>query len=255
MLLSDRFSIKIVFVSPTQNMICYNNIIILLAAFVFVNVVLAETDICCMPRGHRVNVRDSSVSLSNCTARGCVTSNIIMSYIHYPDLDNYRYRIDFKAEPYGTGPFFEGTTLGFITDKTSLLGFEFTYDDERCACKRTTKPSGIYHITCVTDALQFIDNVSIGVGFEAQLYASNSTTAAGLNTIQATHNFIAQNFSNGKDNAPLCALVHEDIVRRETVESTSQLVALSTRTVEIYNFTPHASDNDYVIPAHCPRSC
>ncbi|CAF1084676.1 unnamed protein product [Adineta steineri] len=208
-----------------------------------------------MPRGHRVSVRDSSVTLSNCTTSGCTTSNIIMSYTHYPDLDNYRYRIDFKAEPYGTGPFFEGTTLGFITDKTSLLGFEFTYDAEQCTCKKTTKPSGIYHITCVTDALQFIDNIGIGVHFEAQLYRSNSTKTAGANTIQLTHNFIAQNFADEKSNVPLCALVHEDIVTRETVTSTGQLVALSTRTIEVYNFTPHASDSDYIIPAHCPRSC
>ncbi|CAF3472557.1 unnamed protein product [Rotaria sp. Silwood2] len=208
-----------------------------------------------MPRGHRVSVRDSSVTLSNCTASGCTISNIIMSYIHYPDLDNYRYRIDFSAEPYGTGPFFEGTTLGFITDKTSLLGFEFTYDAKQCTCKRTTKPSGIYHITCVTDALQFIDNIGIGVGFKAQLYGSNSTKIAGPNTIQTTHNFVAQNFANDKSNVPLCALIHEDIVNRQTVTSTGQLVALSTRTIEIYNFTPHASDSDYVIPPHCPRSC
>jgi hypothetical protein len=202
-----------------------------------------------------VSVRDSSVSLSNCTTSGCATSNIIMSYIHYPDLDNYRYRIDFKAEPYGTGPFFEGTTLGFVTNKTSLLGFELTYDAELCTCKRTTKPSGIYHITCVTDALQFIHNISIGVGFQAQLYGSNSNTTAGPNTIQATHHFIAQNFSNEKSNTPLCALVHEDIVNRETVAITGQLVALSTRTIELFNFTPHTIDSDYVIPPHCPRSC
>ena len=236
-------------------MIRYNSVLVFLVTFVFFHVLVAESDICCMPRGHRVSVRDSSVSLSNCTTSGCVTSNIIMSYIHYPDLDNYRYRIDFNAEPYGTGPFFEGTTLGFITNKTSLLGFEFTYDDKLCTCKKTTRPSGIYHITCVTDALQLINNISIGVGFQAQLYGSNSTTAAGLNTIQATHHFIAQNFSNEKSNAPLCALVHEDIVNRETVTSTGQLVALSTRTIEVYNFTPHTSDSDYVIPAHCPRSC
>ncbi len=208
-----------------------------------------------MPRGHRVSVRDSSVSLSNCTTSVCATSNIIMSYTHYPDLDNYRYRIDFNAEPYGTGPFFEGTTLGFITDKTSLLGFELTYDATQCTCKRTTKPSGIYHITCVTDALEFVGNVGVGVGFEAQLYRSNITKTAGLNTIQATHNFIAQNFSNEQSNVPLCALIHEDIVNRETVTSTGQLVALSTRAIEIYNFTPHTTDSDYVIPAHCPKEC
>ena len=236
-------------------MISYNGIILLFVTTVLVDVVVAESDICCMPRGHRVSVRDSSVSLSNCTTNGCTTSNIIMSYIHYPDLDNYRYRIDFSAEPYGTGPFFEGTTLGFITNKTSLLGFELTYNAKQCSCKKTTKPSGIYHITCVTDALQFIDNINIGVGFQAQLYRSNSTTQVGPNTIQATHNFIAQTFSNDKSNVPLCALVHEDIVNRETVTSTGQLNALSTRTIEIYNFTPHASDSDYMIPAHCPSSC
>lgn len=233
----------------------YNNIIIFLVTFLFVYVVVADSDICCMPRGHRVSVRDSSVSLNNCTTSGCATNNIIMSYIHYPDLDNYRYRIDFNAEPYGTGPFFEGTTLGFITNKTSLLGFELTYDSKQCTCKKTTKTSGIYHITCVTDALQFVDNINIGVGFTAQLYRSNSTKTDGPNTIQATNNFIAQNFSNDKSNIPLCALVHQDIVNRETVTSTGQLVALSTRTIEVYNFTPHASDNDYVIPAHCPKSC
>lgn len=234
-------------------MISFNSIIIFLVTLLFVYVVVADSDVCCMPRGHRVSVRDSSVSLSNCTTSGCATNNIIMSYIHYPDLDNYRYRIDFNAEPYGTGPFFEGTTLGFITDKTSLLGFELTYDSNQCTCKKTPKPSGIYHITCVTDALQFVDDIGIGVGFKAQLYGSNSTKTAGPNTIQTIHNFIAQNFSN--DSIPLCALVHEDIVNRETVTSTGQLVALSTRTIEIYNFTPHASDSDYVIPAHCPTSC
>ena len=236
-------------------MISYNGVIIFLVTFLFVDIVVAESNICCMPRGHRVSVRDSTVSLSNCTASGCATSNIIMSYIHYPDLDEYRYRIDFNAEPHGTGPFFEGTTLGFITDKTSLLGFEFTYDAKQCACKRTSKPSGIYHITCVTDALQFIDNISIGVGFQAQLYGSNSTTTVGLNNIQVTDHFIAQNFSHEKSDVPLCALVHQDIVNRETVASTGQLVALSTRTIEIYNFTPHTSDSDYVIPTHCPSSC
>lgn len=229
--------------------------IILLVSCLFVHAVVAESDICCMPRGHRVSVHDSSVTLSNCTTSGCAASSIIMSYIHYPDLDNYRYRIDFNADPYGAGPFFEGTTLGFITNKTSLLGFELTYDAKQCTCKRTTKPSGIYHITCVTDALQFIGNISIGVGFTAQLYVSNSTTTAGDNTMQTTHNFVAQNFSNDKSNVPLCALVHENIVNRETVTSTGQLAALSTRTIEVYNFTPHASDSDYVIPAHCPKSC
>ena len=255
MLLLDRFATKVIFVSSIQNMISYNGFIIFLITFLFASEVAAESDICCMPRGHRVSVRDSTVSLTNCTASGCATSNIIMSYIHYPDLDNYRYRIDFHAEPHGTGPFFEGTTLGFITNKTSLLGFEFTYDATQCTCKRTAKPSGIYHITCVTDALQFIDNISIGVGFKAQLYGSNSSTTVGPNNIQATHNFVAQNFSDEKRDASLCALVHEDIVNRETVASTGQLVALSTRTIEIYNFTPHTSDSDYVIPSHCPKSC
>jgi hypothetical protein len=229
---------------------------IFLITFLFVHLVVADTDICCMPRGHRVHVRDSSVTLSNCTTNGCATtSNIIMSYIHYPDLDNYRYRIDFHAEPYGTGPFFEGTTLGFISNKTSLLGFELTYDDKQCICKKTTKPSGIYHITCVTDALQFIDNIAIGVGFKAQLYRSNSTSTVGSNTVQTTHNFVAQNFANKHSNAPLCALVHEDIVTRETVTNTGQLSALSTRTIEVFNFTPHASDSDYAIPTNCPKSC
>lgn len=223
--------------------------------FLCIDVLATESNICCMPRGHRVSVRDSSVSLSNCTTDGCITNNIIMSYTHYPDLDNYRYRIDFHAEPYGTGPFFEGTTLGFITNKTSLLGFEFTYDAEKCACKRTTKPSSIYHITCVTDALEFIENISIGVGFEAQLYASNSTTHAGSNMIQSTHHFVAQTFAHEQGDVPLCALVHEDMVNRETVANTGELLALSTRTIDVYNFTPHASDNDYVIPAHCPQSC
>jgi hypothetical protein len=236
-------------------MICYNGVTIFMFIVVFAYVVLAESNTCCMPRGHRVHVRDSAVTLNNCANSGCATSNIIMSYIHYPDLDNYRYRIDFNAEPYGSGPFFEGTTLGFITNKTSLLGFEFTYDTKVCNCKQTTKPSGIYHITCVTDELKFIDNINIGVGFETQLYGSNSTTTAGTNTIQTTHHFVAQNFANENSNVPLCALVHEDIVKRETVTNTEQLVALSTRTVEIYNFTPHTSDSDYVIPSHCPRSC
>ncbi|CAF1955071.1 unnamed protein product [Rotaria magnacalcarata] len=168
-----------------------------------------------------------------------------MSYIHYPDLDNYRYRIDFNAEPYGTGPFFEGTTLGFITDKTTLLGFELTYDAKQCTCKKTTKPSGIYHITCITDALQFVDNISIGVGFKGQLYRSNSTTTVGTNTIQATRNFVAQNFSNQKSNVSLCALIHEDIVNRETVTSTGQLVALSTSTTESEDCTSVISSISY----------
>lgn len=237
-------------------MMSMSNSLTVLSLFVAVyHVTFAETNICCMPRGHRVHVRDSSVTLSNCSASGCVTNNIIMSYIHYPDLDNYRYRIDFKAEPYGTGPFFEGTTLGFITNKTTLLGYEFTYTDKQCSCRKTVKQSGIYHITCVTDALQFINNISIGVGFQAQLYASNSSSNVGQHTIQTTHDFIAQNFANQPGDVPLCALVHEDIVTRETVTGTGQLVALNTRTIEVFNFTPHASDSDYVIPAHCPTSC
>ena len=178
-----------------------------------------------------------------------------MSYTHYPDLDNYRYRIDFTAEPYGMGPFFEGTTLGFITDKTTLLGFELTYTPDQCNCRRTTTPSGIYHITCVTDALQFVENIGIGVGFTAQLYRSNSTTIVGSNTIEMTHNFVAQTFSDQAENVPLCALIHEDIINREMVTSPSQLIALSSRTIEIFNFTPHANDNDYIIPAHCPKTC
>src|SRR3989338_5758778 len=85
--------------------------------------VIAEKDICCMPRGHKVSVRDTSTTIKNCTSSGCSTINtLIMNYIHYPDLDNYRYRLDFKGEA-GQGPFFEGTTLGFITNKTSLLGY------------------------------------------------------------------------------------------------------------------------------------
>lgn len=236
-------------------MFSYNSVVTLLVTFLFAYVVVAESDICCMPRGHRVSVRDSSVSLSNCTTSDCATTNIIMSYTHYPDLDNYRYRIDFHAEPSGTGPFFEGTTLGFVTDRITLLGFELLYDAQQCTCRRTTKPSGIYHITCVTDALQFVDNIGIGVGFNAQLYASDSTTTIGSNTIRTTHNFVAQTFSNQTSDIPLCALIHEDIVTRETVTTTGQLAALSTRTIEIFNFTPHASDKDYVIPAHCPSSC
>ena len=229
--------------------------IVLLITLVSISLIKAESNICCMPRGHRVSVRDSSVSLNNCTRNDCVTSNLIMSYIHYPDLDNYRYRIDFHAEPHGAGPFFEGTTLGFITDKTTLLGFELTYNDEQCSCKKTTKPSGIYHITCVTDALQFINNINIGVGFEAQLYKSNNVTHVGDNIVEATHNFVAQTFSHDTSDVPLCALIHEDIINRVTVASTNDLVSLTTRTIEIFNFTPHASDSDYVIPSHCPRSC
>ena len=199
----------------------------LVITLISITLIAAESNICCMPRGHRVSVRDSSVSLTNCTRNDCVTSNLIMSYIHYPDLDNYRYRIDFHAEPHGSGPFFEGTTLGFITDKTTLLGFELTYNADQCSCKKTTKPSGIYHITCVTDALQFISNINIGVGFEAQLYRSNNTTRVGDNVLEATHNFVAQTFSQETNDVPLCALIHEDIVNRETVASTGDLVTLN----------------------------
>lgn len=208
-----------------------------------------------MPRGHRVSVRDSSIVLSNCTESGCSTTNRIMSYTHYPDLDNYRYRIDFHAEPYGAGPFFEGTTLGFITNKTTLLGFELHYDGNSCTCRKTIVPSGIYHITCVTDALQFVENISIGVEFEAQLYRSNSISTVGSITIKETHNFAAQNFAQDKSNDPLCALVHEDVVLRQSVKGTGQLISLSSHTIEVYNFTPHASDNDYIIPAYCLKSC
>lgn len=66
---------------------------------------------------------------------------------------------------------------------------------------------------------------------------------------------VVQNFSKDKSNVPLCALIHEDWVTRETVTSTGQLVALSMITLEAFHFTPYASDNDYVIPAHCPKSC
>jgi hypothetical protein len=218
--------------------------------------VIAEKNICCMPHGHRVSVRDSSVNLKNCTSSGCANTNIIMNYIHYPDLDNYRYRLDFVAEPAGTGPFFEGTTLGFVTNKTTLLGFELTYNASYCECRRTTKPSGIYHITCVTDALTFVENIGIGVGFKAQLYRSENTKEDGGHTIKTSHNFVAQTFDQvNNNNVPLCALVHEDIVNRETETSTGRLIALSSRTIEIFNFTPKASDSDYVIPAQCPKSC
>ena len=218
-------------------------------------VTVADTNICCMPRGHRVSVRDSSIALSNCTESQCSTTNLIMSYTHYPDLDNYRYRIDFQAEPHGVGPFFEGTTLGFITDKTTLLGFELEYTADKCTCKKTIVPSPIYHITCVTDALQFIGNISIGVGLTAQLYGSDSSSTVGRLTIEEKHSFAAQDYGHDSTGLPLCALIHQNNVFRQSVKTTGQLVSLSTHTIEVYNFTPHASDSDYVIPAHCPKSC
>jgi hypothetical protein len=226
----------------------------IVSCLLFFAFVSSEENICCMPRGHRVSVRDSSVTLKNCTESGCSSvSNLIMNYIHYPDLDNYRYRLDFRGEV-GKGPFFEGTTLGFVTNKTSLLGFELLYNDKECSCRRTTKPSGIYHITCVTDALRFKDNISVGVGFKAQLYTSNTTKTEGFTTTEATHNFVAQNFAQAKP-VPLCALVHEDTNNRETDSRTGKLISLSTRSIEIFDFTPSAADSSYIIPAHCPRSC
>ncbi len=216
----------------------------------------AESDICCMPRGHRVSVRDTITTVKNCTNSVCSTiATDIVNYIHYPDLDNYRYRIDFSIEA-GTDPLFEGTTLGFITNKTSLLGYQFEYTDTECTCKKTTTPSDIFHITCVTDELTFIDNISIGVALKAQKYAATKTTVDRSSTTTATHNFVAQTFAPPPkgQTVPLCALIHEDMNNKVT-DASGNLVSSSTRSIEVFDFTPYASDESYIVPAHCPKSC
>jgi hypothetical protein len=231
-----------------------STVVILVALFVVL--VVADKDICCMPRGHKVSVRDTSTTIKNCTSSGCSTINtLIMNYIHYPDLDNYRYRLDFKGEA-GQGPFFEGTTLGFITNKTSLLGYQFEFNDNECTCKKTTKPSGIYHITCVTDALTYMNDISIGVALKAQKYAKTNTKTNGVTTSVATHNFVAQTFAPPPkpDAVPLCALIHEDMNNRET-DASGNLISSMTRSIEVFDFTPHADDESYVVPSHCPKSC
>lgn len=229
------------------------NFILAICLFGFVTVVYS--DICCMPHGHRVSLRTTATHLSNCSTGACDTQHLIMAYTHYPDLDNYRYRMDYHGEPYGAGPFAEGTTLGFITDRTTLLGFELVYDDKQCNCRRTTVPSIIFNITCVADALQFINNINLGVGYEAQLYRLNSSTPVGPNTVDVEYTMVVQNFSEDQANVPLCALIHEEFLNRVTETSSGQLVELSLTTLEAYNFTPHTNDTDYIIPSYCPQSC
>jgi hypothetical protein len=210
-----------------------------------------------MPRGHKVSVRDSSVKLTQCNAAGNCTlsSSSVMTYTHYPDLDNYRYRIDFHQEyPLNNGPFPEGTTLGFITDKVTKLGYEYMYNSTDCSCRKTTTPSGIYHITCVTDEFVFDRPINIGVGLKAQLYHLKQTKKSGNTRDEIYTDNVAQIFDDDQS-VPLCALIHEETTSRSFDSNTGSLQALSTRTIECSDFTPHASDSSYVVPSYCPAPC
>jgi len=233
----------------------HKSISVFLAIFLFGCITFVYSDVCCMPHGHRVSLRTTVARMINCTMSTCETQHLLMSYTHYPDLDNYRYRMDYHGEPAGVGPFSEGTTLGFITDKTSLLGYEYLFDGTQCTCRKTTTPSIIFNITCVPDVLQFVGNISLGIGFAAQSYKLNTSVPVGSNTVETSYSMVVENFSQEPSNVPLCALIHEEFLDRVTETSTGQLVELSLTTLEAFNFTPHASDSDYAVPSYCPQPC
>ena len=231
-------------------------LILTLSLFLALFALVHSKDYCCMPRGHKVSVRDSSMKVSQCSSGGNCTLNSasVMTYTHYPDLDNYRYRIDFHQEyPANQGPFPEGTTLGFITDKYTLLGYEYVFNATDCSCRRTTKPSGIFHITCVSDDFEYDREISIGVGLQAQLYHARQEKRAGQSTVQVHTDNIAQIFAKGPE-VPLCALIHQETTSR-TISDSGSLESIATRTIECSDFTPHAKDSSYVVPSYCPSAC